>query len=409
MVDYTNTFAQMGAELRILRKFEAVKEHSKFSTNANYSPRLIEAAYSVSVDAEAIAAANDQVTLQGTVTSSIVSAFNTYLTQVKNALKGFFSVLGDELDITATDVSVGPIKGNYTISSGAVSIDSRSGFFGALRKAMVTDVQTIQKNTVTFGSLTALAGNVGLLIQSTAPAGDDNCLTGQLIIECSDDTPGAIKFRVSNDLTTERMDGSKEDAADNPMSLGQNFADVPVGLTALKLSRDAIAETGDGSAILSAHVVTLENGSDTDKGKIYVSITRSGTGAGTIWKVRCYSDSDRTVLVFDSAPTGGTDVSPVGITSTSNHSFVFNGGLTWALTFDKAAAHAGLPADGNSDTDIVVNLQLPRKGDRWKYSITNNEAGLFATKLARYFKGVSLPSGATPTITDSGAASVSMS
>ncbi len=208
---------------------------------------------------------------------------------------------------------------------------------------------------------------------------------------------GATTLSVQLQLDQELIDGTTEVDADNDLTVGQNFEDGPTGLN-LKLDLGSIVEAGDDGAMFSATTITNPQSGDTDNGKIYIRVTRQATSP--IWLIEYFSDGSLTTLQ-------GTDTSDTTV-GTDTITITGSAGTIFSTTFDRAAAAVQLPATGNTDSDITFDIVNPREGDRWTIPVTNDEAGNFATKLARNYRASLNSVAAGNTIVDADAASVSM-
>jgi len=395
-IDYTNTFKQLGAELKNLRKLEVLWEHSHLATDATYSKRLTDAVYSSSVTEEKIAKDSAGQVQEDEVTPGVSGLHGTALTKFEGY---FFPVLDAELTTNENDKSVGAIRYVYdsSLTNGQIAILERQGRLGALRAAMIADSETIRANVVAEGSLTAKGTNLGKCVK-TSFTGEDHCLAGVITIACVSDAVEAVGFSIIHTptllpmgMTTSYLQG------DNPITLGRTFQDGNLGISLLQLDLDTISVT-DPDSLSSAESVVNPYDSDSDKGKVYLRLTRMG--AAPIWQLEWFLDSghtDRIALAqFDG--TSGSEV--VSMTGSS--------GMQVNLTINKTTANTALPVQGNT-SDMMLDICSPRIGDQWTLTITNSEAGNFATKIAHRYR-VSLNSVVNPgqTIDDSYAASVTM-
>jgi len=397
-VDYTNTFTQLGAEMKVIRKTEALWVQSHFSSDAAYSKRLLDSSYSSSNDNEDNAQSRGKIFLEDNVTPSLTSLHSS---QVSSFEDRFFPVLDDELDTSQTDIDAGAISYIYTVTgSGEVSIKERTGRLGALRRQMITDSKEIQENTVSLGALATIGTNTGVLSLTTA-TGEDHCLPGNILLEVINDTVGATTFSVQLKLTTPIIGGDKNGIinADNALTLGQTMEDGWTGAT-LKVDLGSVVEAGDNGNFFSSTTITSAKSGDTDNGKIYIKVSRQATAP--IWLIEYYSDGSLSTLEGTQTADGTSGTVAVSITGSA--------GTVFASTFSKTNAHADMASAPDSDSDITFDIVNPRLGDRWKIPVTNNEGGNFATKLARTLGyRASLSSDGSPTETDSLAASASFS
>ena len=395
MVDYANSFTQLGAELKILRKTEALWEHSHFATTATYSKRQITAAYSTSVDDEEIAATNSKYVLENTVAPGMASILSSQRSGFETS---FFPVLDVELSTSDTDKAAGAISYVYdsSLTNGQISILSRSGRFGALRAKMLADAQTIQANTLTYGGFASGGANVGAISTATSTCvGSDHTLSGYVKFDCTDDTVDAPQFTITHFLTKVLPDGTTKFNADNALTLGKAWQDGPTGLT-VTLVLGAISESGDTANCMSAETVTNPAEADSNKGSVYIYIERQA--ASPIWLIQWYRDAAKTSLVAEATDDTVLTSATTTLTGAS--------GMIVSFLFNRVNAGATMAAAGNNQT-VTLNIKSPRVGDTYTKTITNNEAGQIATKLAHNYR-VSLPSGGAPTISDSYASSTSM-
>lgn len=395
MVDYTNTFDQFGAHLKILRKTQAQHEHAHEATDATHSKRLLTAEFNTSLTDEEVSVTKSKAFLEDSVRVTLQGLFTS---QRSNFETSFFPVLDDELDTSQSDKAAGAIRYRYDTfnGSGQIAISKREGRLGRLRQQMIDDSETIQENTVSVGTLTAQGSNKGVL-SATTKTGSDHSLPGTVIAEVSSDTVGSPKLRVELDFTTRLADGVESVLANNLLTVGQSWEDGPTGLT-LKLDLGSVVEAGDDGNMISGITITTPNETDTDKGIVYVRVTRQATAP--IWLIEV-SDGQSFETIRGSATADGT-------TGTASISITTANGMVVAFTFHKANANTKLPSSGNTDSDITLDIKTPRIGDRWTLAVTNNKGGNFATKIAESYRA-SLNSDGSPTITDSDAASVSVS
>lgn len=411
MVNYLETFTQLGAEHRILRKTQALIDESLLVDTSTRSKRLLEAAYSDTVPEEFTAESKGAAFLVDTAAAAIRSFHAEQLTRME-ATDGFFGVLDVELTTSSTDKSAGAIEYIYDptlLEVGEVQINSKRGRYGALDKAMRQDGQTIQKNTITFSTLlTAFPGNIGTLVSSVTLSGVDHYLSGTTIFECVDETISAPKLTVQHSLARALPDGTTDIEADNQLTPGKLYGDGPTGLTKTKLNLGGIVEAGDGSAVISSMAITTPSDADSTVGKFFMTVARE---AGDTWRIKIFKDSTLLTQVgdnIDNTIVPPAVIIPQGIVGSQEVTITCTNGSKLVFQFQKANAHAAFPAVGNGDSDINFDIKSPRVGDRWKIVVQNNEAGNFATKIAKV-RRVSLPSSGAPTISDALASSISFS
>jgi hypothetical protein len=396
-MDYPNTFAQLGAELRNLRKTEALFEQSHFADNALYSKRLLTGAYSSSVNEEEIAATNGKYDLENNSTPAVQAIHSSQMSTFETS---FFPVLDVELSTSDSDKAAGAIQYVYdsSLTNGQVAILNRNGRFGALRKQMLADAQTVVGCTLSYGAFVTTNSNTGAISTATSTmVGADHTLSGTVIFECVDDTVDAPKLSITNYLAKKLVDGTEKITADNLLTVGKSYQDGPTGLTC-SVVLGTIAETGDTGNMISASTVTTPTESDSNKGYVYIYVERQA--ADPTWLIQWYSDAALTRLVAQSEQNAGGGTVAVSMTGAS--------GMIVAFPFHAGNANTYLPATGNNGT-VTLNIGSPRIGNTWKKTVTNDYAGNFATKLAKRYR-VSLPS-ATPagSISDALASSVAMS
>lgn len=414
-VDYTNTFLQLAEELRIIRKTEALWEHSTKISDALFSQRLLKLRYDETGseqenDVESAATLFLEKTVGGQLATTHAAQILQMFSAATSDSPGFFAVLDEELSTSDTDVSAGDIAYTYLDEAGKITIQARSGRWGVLRASMIADNESILKNTVTFGAFVAFPTQVGVLVLGAGPVGDDHTLGGTLIFEGTSQDVAQPKLSVKLELTNPLVNGQRIVIAENDLTVGKLFEDGPTGISGLQLDLGPIVETGDDGLILSAHVITTPNAGDMTVDKFEVQITRE---AGDKWRIKVFKDADRTIQVGDNIDTvivPPAVLIPVGTTGTVPVTINLDNGTVWKFDFDKTAATAHL-GPGLSDDDIAIQLKIPRVGERWTIPVTNTELGQYATKLARISRASlrSVTAGTPPSITDTQASSISMS
>lgn len=402
-MSYATLFAQLGAEFKNMRKIEALLEQFRDDDNSNYSSRLIRAAYDATVNLEANAITLDTALYEGTIFPSLAAVHSAERGGFETA---WFPVVDAFLALDNDEKAKGAISYDYDptlAASGQIAILKRRGRFGRLYDQMVADSQTIKKNAVSFGSFVAGPNNKGTLVVAGSPtfAGKDHTLSGTINFKCTDDTVDSPRINAQLVLTKPLPDGTTTINADRLATVGKSFEDGPTGLT-FELDLSAIVKTGDaGSPIFANPVFTKPSEGDTNKGQLFIKVTRQAVAP--IWLIEWFKDSDTsdpTNLVQRSTADGtsGTDTAKQ-MTRTSTFTFDFN----------KTNAHADMPAAGNTRT-VTFDIKTPRVGDVWTKTVTNDEAGNFASKLARRYRAsLNSVGGGGETISDTGAASVSMS
>lgn len=281
-------------------------------------------------------------------------------------------------------IDEGPITYEYDrellASTGQVAILRRGGILGALYRQMVADNETIRQNVVTLGAVTAIPGNQGQLTELSVGGGRSHALSGTLTMHCVDDTVGRTLLTCDLVLTEPLTDGTGTIGADNNITVETDYDDGQTGVQ-LQMRYVALVESGDNGNIVSAPAWDKPNEQDSDKGKLYLRVTRiHATGpVPKVWLIEWFNNANRAVenLVGSRDVDGITGSVAVSIPGpNSNLSF----------TFDKAAANTLLPTVGNKDEDIMWDLKVPRVGDAWTKSVTNDETGVYATKVARTWR-----------------------
>lgn len=386
-------FSTLGAELKNLRKSEAVFEHFHFTNNANYSKRLVADVYNTDDVYQEVANNLDSNTYEKSVTpqmQNLLSSLRTIFEQ------GWFPVLDSYINTNPDDKLAGAIQYDYDpdLTDGTQEILNRRGRWGALRKKMEADLQVIVGNGIAFGSLTPNSSNTGS-ISLVGIYGEDHCLSGELTIICTDDTVDAQQFSLQNVMTKKLADPqvpTSQDGlfsilqSDNPLVLNRALQDGTLGLR-IQVNRVAVSVTDPNNLFQGfIPVVTNVSDADTNRGKMYFRVRRRA--ADPIWGVSWYRDAAHTFLI---ATANATSID-------GTLQFEAGGGtsLSWELNLVNAAAF--LPAAGDYDALIVVDLLLPRKGDQWTIAVTNDEGGQFATKIAHNYRA-SLNSGEANSLT----------
>lgn len=399
-INYVTLADQLGAELQTLRGVEAAWEfQTKVSGASTFFKDKINAAYVNTVQLDDDTETESKAALKVGVASPLASAHGTRLSDFETY---FFAALDDILSTTPED-QVGAIAYTYDSNlsaDGEIKIENRTGRWAALREAMIADSESIRKNIVAAGAFSGDGGNLGVLT-SSAFAGEDHLLGGEVVFEVTDDTVGAIFLSVTNNLTDPLINGDKTRVGDNSIKVGKSYEDGITALT-IKLDLGAVVKTGDGGTIFStAPVITNPSENDSAKGQHFIEVERLAVGGGgPHFKMRWFREGTLTSvnLVTEIDITGEAGVEVVALQGS---------GSSISVTFDKAAAVIELPVLGNKDSDIIFDIKSPRIGDKYRLPVTNDESGLFATKIARRW-AASLNSVADPgqTFDDTKAASI---
>jgi len=277
-------------------------------------------------------------------------------------------LLTDVADFLKTDETVDITPDEAVGASGAITA-SHTGVLQELTDAMNDNTvpQNVLVNTTSNGSPTADPDNVGVgTIDGVVLK--EWVISGEITIKCTNETLGAEKFSV----ILKRTDNGEVIEGLNSATIKQLFKSNDIGID-LTVNR-TISETGDGSGQLANFTVSGETSTNTDGGKVYVNLTDT---AGTR-TVDVFSDSARTVKVAS-----GTKVGDGTITLSAVGGSGLTGSVDVTFTVD--------------DTDIVFDLQVFKLNDKFTFSVTNNEEGLFQTYVSRNFR-FALESDASPTI-----------
>ena len=398
---YSTLKVQLAQELRILQKRRALWRHIREASLSNSDRGLLVAAnaYGTTVDEEAraLADAYNKLTAQEDIAASL---WADYLSHVESDI-GFFGIIINDLDLIEDEDKGNPISYEYTDTDGVIAISERKGILGKLRRQMTTDTEYITANGVTFGTFTAANGNLGTLA-ATSMSGESHCMTGTLIFRVEEDTVDAPKMSVKLKFATPVLvDGvlTAEVEGDNLLTPGAQWEDGPTGLTTV-LTISGLAsptEAGDGGAMFASSSLSALAEGDSNKGKIFIKVSRE---ASDTWRIAWYRDSALTDLVQQVTTTTLIGTYAVDMTGAN--------GMRFQSTFDRAAANTALPSVGNSDSDITFDPKPPRLGDEWTRTVTNDEAGIYSTKIAQNWRASLVTSGAN-LWTDSAASSISMS
>ena len=404
-INYTTLQVQVGALLRMSRKIEAKLINARDADNANYDRRLLTAAsgFSTSDNEEArVYSAIVNGFLDGGEVPNLESRFRSLRAAIENQAEGLGHILAQDLDANEDDLSSAFIDYLYDpdLTDGTITILRRTGLLGALRRDMELAAisQYVTPNVITIGALTAAAGNVGTLTATSASA-EGHCPTGTLTIECVNERVSTTEFSASIEITVPFPDGTKIITGDNLVRAEKSWQDGPTGIT-MVITRSGLAaptELTDADALFATTSFTTPRSSDSDRGVFYVRVTRQATAP--IWLIEFFADQGYTRKVGHRTETG-----TVG---TAAGTTVMNGGTSITTTFSMANADTAMATAGETATASwdIVN---PRIGDKWTRSLSNDEAGLFSTKIMKLWRG-SLPGTGANLWTDANASSISMS
>lgn len=311
----------------------------------------------------------------------------------ESALDGILvPFLGKKMDLDEGTVAEGAIVYEYDDDlrglTGQTTVTRRGGVLGNLERFMVAASETIRTNGVVLGAVTAqLSGNRGVLTETTVGGGRSHALSGTLVMHCINEAIGRTEFSIENRLANKLPTGEETIEGDNTVLVtgispsGVDYEDGPLGVT-LQLRYAAFVETGDGGNIISGFAWTNPSDEDSDHGIIYMRIKRV-TVADTvngIFTVELFRGANMALAenFIGSKPIKSVSGTEVVSIPGSVSDFTF--------TFDRAAANTALPSVGNEDNDIEFDQQVPREGDVWTKTVTNDETGIFSTKIAKVWR-----------------------
>lgn len=399
-LNWTKTPIQLASVLKISQAIKAVYNYAVLASDASHFSRLLSATngYGQSDTEEAKAYSAMSAYYRDTFGAAISAEFQRNRDLIESD-DGLFGILKADMSASDEKDAGGAIDYDYEDVSGAISIIARNGIWGALRREMLADGYYVTGNTITVGSITAKSGNRGLLTKTSMTA-ESHCLTGTLVVTVVDENVTAPKLKLVNVLPLPLVDGSGDTIeADNDLTCEKSFEDGPTGITCV-LTRSGLAaptESGDGGAIFSSTTISTPSEGDMNGGVLQVRVLRQ---AGSLpWLVEFFSSSARTTRVGSTSFAGTTGTVALDVTMKS--------GTRFQSTFDKAAANTALPNANDEDNDIAFDIETPRLGDRWTISLSSDDAGNYSTKLAQV-RRVSLPVAGSSLLTDSNAASISI-
>jgi hypothetical protein len=297
--------------------------------------------------------------------------------------------LGQAMDLDEGTIAEGAVVYEYNEDlrgeTGQTTVTRRGGVLGTLARFMELAGESIRTNGVVLGAIAAQAGNRGVLTESTVGGGRSHSLPGVLTMHVVDETIGRTQLTLENKLTDAlpNENGELTRVADNTIfvtgsgAAGVDYEDGPTGVT-LQLRYGPFVESGDAGNIISSFAWTDPSGEDSDFGVIYMRITRvsQADAVNGIFQIELFRGANfdleenligtRPILV----DTGTVDVSIPG--RVANFTFTFN-----ATNADTA-----LPNDDDEDADIEFDQQVPRLGDVFTKAVSNDKAGVIATKIA---------------------------
>jgi hypothetical protein len=372
MADYANIGNVFGALLRLLDLKRRERVFAKDADGTNLAADILNAALENDSTAQDEMETVLKSVLKGGESGGLQGQHSTFKTSAEPDLADFFS---EEFTLTDSDRAAGAASFIYDanlLANGTVAIQAIEGIFGALRRSMITDSQTILENGVATGALVAEGSPTGSVLLTSA-SGKSYALSGTVRLECINETPETILFDLSYDLEEELVDGTKSIPADNNLQVGRSFEDGPTGLEGVLLDLDTPSIVGDTGAVFSALTLGGLAAVNSDVGIVYAKVTHQ---TGDVWLVEIYSDSSRTTL-------RGSDNSASGLVGSTALVIPITGGGSVSVTIDKAAAAVVMPVVGNTYSLASFDSLQPRVGDVWTFIVTNDEAGNFATKQAK--------------------------
>lgn len=400
-LNYTTWSPQFGAVLRILRKRAAIIEHAlnaaDVTSNSDIANLVVSNGFADSVNNEAALKAAFKTESQGSQVDALRTQYRNYRARAESMVSGIGRKLSEDLAASDIDRAAGPIKYIYDDVSGTISIVERRGWLGALYRDSVTNTKYMTASAAAVGSLSAEAGNRGTLSKTSASS-LSHCFAGTLRVEVSSEDVSHPKLRIYHQLTKPLPDGTAVRKAENLLECEKTFVDGPIGIYDVVLTRNGLASptVTDPDNVVSSESVTSPQTGDCDHGVWYMKYTRQT--ASPNWIIELFSDGSRTVKT--GRVTTDTTAGSVALSVTCNEGSVVN------FTFSRATA-AGVISAGQSNSSIQIDIKTPREGDKWYLPTTNDEAGVFVTKVGQNWP-ITLPTGVT-TYTEADASSISMS
>lgn len=401
-INYTTLEIQLAGGLKALRKRMALILNARDAATATYDRRLYTAANGLSTsDNQEAAVYAGLVAHLASEVQNLYALYRRHRDATFSLKDGLGKIIAEDLALSGAERSASPIRYEYDPRNidGTVAILRRHGILGALYHDMVTQSKSVTASSVSVGTFTAGAGNVGTLTD-TSLAGKQHVRPGVGRIECVSESVSRPQFRVTNTYTLPKATGEESARGDNVLTAEKAWEDGPTGL-AMTLTRTGLAsptET-DASSLIASSTITNPQDVDSNHGIFYFKITHQ---TGDVWLIEVYSDSARTNKVGVCSP------SPSGTSGTTAISITCVGGTVIATTFSKANANTAMPNVGDSNSATQLDIKSPRLGDFWEVTITNDGAGDANERLAEAF-AAELPTSGSPTFTDSNFDEVSIS
>lgn len=401
---YLRIRQQLGALLQIIRKRGALLEHALRANDADFDRRLLTRAngFDLTNTNEARAHGALVAELDGNQGPGVRALHEAWRVAVED-LESWFGVVATDLGLSEVDRAAGAITYEYAITDGKVTILKRNGVLGALRRDMELQGESVLENTITPGALTPDSGNLGLLAFDATPTFESHAIPGIYVLEVESEDVTSPTFTLVNQFTNLLPNGDSVRNSDNPHTVERDFQDGPLAILLLKLVRTKLTspdKLGDGGSMFTGVVtVTTPKTGDMAGGILQVRVTRTGT---TSLLVEYFSDAARTNRVGSTVFTDVVGTAPISETLSNGTGFA-------ETLFDKAAAAVELPVVGNIDDDITFNIRTPKLNDKFRFTVANDNAGNFSSKIKDVWP-VSLKTiAAAPTFPESAAASISMS
>lgn len=377
-VDYAALCVQFPALLRVARGIAAEWEFAKKSSDVSHFRRVLYAAGTgfLQDDTEEAAVYADLCAHFDDLASALSEKWSAYRTRIEGT---FFDLLKRDLPASAEKDAGGAIDYDYENIDGAITISARNGVLGALRKDMITQTQYVTANVIAFtgGVLVADSGNRGSVPTVNSMVGLSHTLAGTMVYTVNSESVTAPELNVSIELPYPLPDGTEIIKGDNVLTLEKSWEDGPTGITQ-QLTRPGLAaptEAGDAGNIFSATSFTTPKTGDMAGGILYVRITRQALDT---WLIEYFNDSSLSTRV-------GSDTTSTLVGNFVIAAKVLKNGTHFNTTVDRAAANVALPAVGNSQT-TTFDIKTPRIGDRWTIPVTNNGAGVIASKVAQLWR-----------------------
>lgn len=376
-ITYTTINTQIASLLRIADKAFNIWGHWFFDDDADFNNRLIEDEFDKSINEEALAhrAALTLLEAQAADTGALFvgtrDVFDEALTIILDADLATAAVETEMVDYV-----------HEVLANGQVNLLKRTGKLGALHNDMVDNSENVVENTVIFGALTPEDDNRGTMVFDVSPNGSDHSLTGKVTLEILSDVIGLTTASILYEFDRQRVDRTELEAGDFQPVIGQSFVNGFTGLD-FTLGQGTIIETDPTGFITVPAVATPSSGDPDAGGNYFLKITRRSVGP--IWLLELFNLADR-----DPGDKVGSDTSDTTV-GTDAISIVCNNGSVVTFTFNRVTAAANIVV-GTPDESVIIDIDNPREGDKFTFTVSNDEVGEYATKLANIHPA-SFPSG----------------